>query len=131
MKRMAILLIFVLFLGGCSKQEETVYRVVTGVDVEYRQADNIITRTYHKSNSIESILNYIRILKPYGPVRPEGEYDSGCRITLHYSQGPDTVYIQQGSQYLQKDGGDWKTVDSDRASLLYPLLLLLPSDSEP
>ena len=129
MKRLAIILILAMLLGGCARWEKpATYRVVTGVEVEYRQADNTIRRIYHKPGSMQSILTYIRILKPYGPVNPEGEQDSSCQITLHYSTGPDSVYIQQG-RYLQRDGGDWQSVDSTRASLLYPLLLLLPSDS--
>ncbi len=130
MKRIVFILIFAILLGGCAlSRRESVYRVVTGVEVEYQQQDNTIRRTYQKPGSMQSILTYLRILKPYGPVNPEGNYDSACKITLHYSQGPDSVYIQQGQQYLQKDGGDWESVDSARASLLYPLLLLLPSDS--
>ena len=130
MKRFGIIFLCVILLTGCSiNQKDPVYRVVTGVDVEYRQADNTILRSYHKPASMESILTYLRILKPHGPVNPQGNYDSGCKITLHFSHGQDTVYIQQGSQYIQKDGGDWETVDSSRASLLYPLLLLLPSDN--
>lgn len=127
MKRLAIFLILAILLGGCGRKE-TVYRVVTGVEVEYHQQTDTIRRTYHKPGSMQSILTYLRILQPYGPVNPEGEQDSSCRIILHYSTGPDSVYLQQG-KYLQKDGGDWEAVDTSRASLLYPLLLLLPSDS--
>ena len=130
MKRMAIFLIFAILLTGCGRRDRvSVYRVVTGVEVEYRQEGSTILRTYSKPVSMRSILTYLRILQPFGPVNIEGEQDSYCRIILHYSQGPDSVYIQQGQRYLQKDGGDWASVDSARASLLYPLLLLLPSDS--
>lgn len=129
MKRVAFIFILVILLGGCARTEKpSAYRVVTGVEVEYRQQNSTIRRTYHKPGSMQSILTYLRILQPFGPVNPEGEQDSSCQITLHYSHGPDSIYIQQG-QYLQKDGGDWEAVDSARASLLYPLLLLLPSDS--
>lgn len=130
MKKLAILTALVFVLVGCGREAETpVYRVVTGIEVEYRQQAQVIRRTYHKPASMESILNYLRILKPFGPVYPQGNFDSGCRITLHFSHGPDSVYIQQGQKYLQKDGGEWQTVDASRASLLYPLLLLLPSDN--
>ena len=129
MKKMVFLLLIPLLLCGCmGKVSEPTYRVVTRVEVAYQQQDNTIQRIYHKPGSMQSILTYLRILQPFGPVNPEGEQDSSCQITLHYSTGPDSVYIQQG-QYLQKDGGDWESVDSTRASLLYPLLLLLPSDS--
>lgn len=129
MKRLLFWVILAFLLGGCTRTQTPTYRVVTGVDVEYHQADNIILRSYRKTASMESILTYLRILNAFGPVNPEGSFDTGCKITLHYSHGPDTVYIQQGGQYLQKDGGAWETVDTSRASLLYPLLLLLPSDS--
>ena len=130
MKRLCVIFLCVFLLTGCAaKEEDPIYRVVTGIDVEYQQKDNTIVRTYNQPTSLESILTYIRILKPYGPVIPDEDCDSTCKITLHYSSGPDCVYIQRGGQYLQKDGGDWKTVDTSRASLLYPLLLLLPSDS--
>lgn len=130
MKRLGIVFLCIFLLTGCKTAEkDAVYRVVTGVDVEYRQAGNLLVRSYHKPASMESILTYLRILNPYGPVNPEGSFDTDCKIVLHYSHGPDTVYLQQGSRYLQRDGGDWETVDSSRASLLYPLLLLLPSDN--
>lgn len=129
MKRIAFLLILALTLGGCKQAEEPpVYRVVTGVQVHWERQGDTIDRTYTRSSSIQSILTYLRILKPYGPVNPEGTADSTCRITLQYSQGPDSVYLQQGQRYLQKNGGEWETIDASRASLLYPLLLLLPSD---
>lgn len=130
MKRLCIIFLCIFLLTGCKAEEkEPTYRVVTGIDVEYHQKDNTILRTYNQPTSLESILTYIRILKPYGPVIPDGDCDSTCKITLHYSSGADCVYIQRGSEFLQKDGGDWKTVDTSKASLLYPLLLLLPSDS--
>ena len=129
MKRIFIFLLIALLLGGCAnKKQATGYRVVTGVQVEYNRGEDTIRRVYTKSSSIQSVLTYLRILKPFGPVNPQGTPDRSCRITLQYSQGPDCVYLQQGQNYLQKDGGDWEHIDSVRAGLLYPLLLLLPSD---
>jgi hypothetical protein len=108
---------------------QTLYRVVTGVQVHYERPGNSIDRVYTKPASMQSILTYLRILRPFGPVNPETAEGASCRITLQYSKGPDSVYLQQGQQYLQKDGGDWERIDTNRASLLYPLLLLLPSDN--
>ena len=129
MKRIVVLLLTVLLLSGCSKKEkDNSYRVVTGVQVEYTRQGETISRVYTTPTSMQSVLTYLRILKPYGPVYPDGNTEIMCKIVLHYSQGPDSVYIQQGQRYLQKDGGDWETIDTSRASLLYPMLLLLPSD---
>jgi len=129
MKRMLVVLIAICLFSGCGARKD-VCRVVTGVQVDYKRQDGTIHREYTSPASMQSVLTYLRILKPYGPVIPEGNADTECRITLHFSHGPDSVYLQQGQRYLQKDGGDWEHIDPSRASLLYPLLLLLPSDGE-
>ncbi len=129
MKRVSFLLIFCLLLCGCKREEKLpAHRVVTRVQVDYRQGEQLLQRTYTRPENIQAVLNYLRILKPFGPVVPEGGSGNGCRITLHYSHGPDTVYLQQGNTYLSRQNGSWATIDSKRATLLYPLLLLLPSD---
>ena len=129
MKRIGIFILLALLLVGCKKQAEPVHRVVTGVQVDYYRNGETISRTYTKASSVQSVLTYLRILRPFGPTIPEGEFDSTCRITLRYSHGQDTVYLQQGNRYLSRDGGDWESIDNSRGSLIYPLLLLLPSDA--
>ena len=128
MKRIGIFILLACLLVGCKQQTEPATRVVTGVQVEYYRNGETISRTYTKASSVQSVLTYLRILRPFGPTIPQGEFDSGCQITLQYSHGPDSVYIQQGDKYLRKDGGDWENIDNARANLLYPMLLLLPSD---
>ena len=130
MKKLAILFLSAALLAGCGKKEEAaVYRVVTGVEVEFYRQGEILQRTYSQTASVESVLTYLRILRPFGPTIPQGDFDSGCRITLHYSDGGDSVYEQMGNKYLCRDGGDWQNIESASANLLYPLLLLLPSDA--
>lgn len=128
MKRMGIFLAVCLLLTGCSGRKEPIDRVVTGVQVQFQQQNDTIQRTYTKNTSIQSILTYLRFLKPFGPVLPQGQSATRCQFILHYSHGPDSVYLQQGNEYLQKNGGEWQTIRSSYGSLLYPLLLLLPSD---
>ena len=128
MKRMGIFILLALLLVSCKKQSEPVHRVVTGVQVEYNRNGETLSRTYTKASSVQSVLTYLRILRPFGPTIPEGEFDSTCRITLRYSHGPDSVYLQQGNRYLSRNGGDWESIDNARGGLIYPLLLLLPSD---
>ena len=104
MRRIGIFLLLMVMLAGCSKKPEPVIRrVVTGVQVEYHRNGETIFRNYTKLSSVESVLTYLRILRPFGPTHPKGEFDSSCRITLRYNQGPDSVYLQQGNQYLQRD----------------------------
>ncbi len=129
MKKMVVLLLLPLVLWGCKgKASVPTYRVVTEVQVRYEREDGILIRTYEKPASVQSVLTFLRILQPFGPVNPDTDTDSTCVITLHYSTGEDTVYLLKGQQYLQKDNGNWENVNTARASLLYPLLLLLPSD---
>ena len=129
MKQTILLLLLCAFLCGCEKKEAPpTHRVVTGVQVEYRQGDRLLRRSYSRPENVQSILNYLRILKPFGPVIPEEGDGNGCRITLHFSHGPDSIYLQQGNSYLCRNGGDWESIDSTRATLLYPMLLLLPAD---
>ena len=130
MKRVIFLLIACVFLWGCEKEEEApIHRVVTGVAVEYHRGNKILRRHYTKTENVQSILNYLRILEPFGPVIPEeGDADS-CRSTVEFSSGPDTVYEQRGSSYICCNDGDWEQIDSNRATLLFPMLLLMPSDT--
>ena len=129
MKKIGMFILLAVLLTGCSKKEVPVTRVVTGVQVEYDGHGETIFRTYSRPSSVQSVLTYLRILRPFGPTIPEGEFDSTCQITLHYSHGPDSVYLQQGNKYICRDGGEWQNIDNSRANLIYPLLLLLPSDA--
>lgn len=130
MKRTVILLIVCVLLCGCKKEEKVPeHRVVTGVQVEYHQGERVLRRSYHKTENVQFMLNYLRILKPFGPVIPEEGSADSCQITLQYSHGPDSVYLQRGNSYLCRNGGDWESIDKTRATLLYPMLLLLPSDT--
>ncbi len=130
MKKAVWLLILCVLFCGCKKKETPPdHRVVTGVQVEYHQGEKVLLRNYQKTENVQFVLNYLRILKPFGPVIPEGEQTDNCRITLQYSYGPDSIYLQQGNSYLCRNGGVWESIDRTRASLLYPMLLLLPSDA--
>lgn len=130
MKKAVWLLIICVIVCGCKKkQTPPEHRVVTGIQVEYHQGENVLHRSYQKTENVQFMLNYLRILNPFGPVIPEERQADNCRITLQYSYGPDSVYLQQGSRYLCRNGGPWESIDSARASLLYPMLLLLPSDA--
>ena len=130
MKKLVFVLAICVLLGGCKKEEKTTqYRVVTGVQVAYYQGEKVLQRSYHKTENVQFMLNYLRILKPFGPVIPEEETVDTCQITLEYSNGPDSVYLQRGNSYICRDGGTWESIDRTRGTLLYPMLLLLPSDS--
>ncbi len=129
MKKFAVILILVLLLSGCATRRAPVTQVVTGIQIEFLRPEGVLTRTYSQQESIQSILNYLRIIRPFGPIIPENTHEITCRFTLRYSHGPDSIFVQQGYDYLRRDDGEWQQIDGTQAQLLYPMLLLLPSDA--
>ena len=128
MMRMWGVLFALMLLCGCTKQQEPLAnRVVTGVDVIYSREGKEISRTYNRQESIHAVLNYLRLLEK-GTVAVPEETANRCEFRIHYSYGADTVILQWGDQYLQRNGAPWQSIDSNHGQLLYPLLLLLPSD---
>lgn len=129
MKRIGILLVLAVMLTGCGRHAEIPCRVITGVDVQYQQGGAWVERTYFQQESMEAVLNYLRMLKPEGIVLPDDPQTINCQITVHFSDGTDKLFFQQGNIYLREGDGAWEKIDRQQAQLLYPLLLLMPSDS--
>ena len=128
MKKLAAGLVLAMLLVGCGKTEAVPPRVVIGVEVVYQQHGELLQRSYFREESMRMLLLYLRMLDPRGPMIPEQEDDISCQFILRYSDGTESVFLQQGITYLQKNGGAWEKIDAEQAQLLYPLLLLLPSD---
>ena len=129
MKSIAALLLLGVFLCGfTSATQSPSCRVVTGVQVEYENKGTALTRTYTQDAHIRSVLNYLRMLHPKGNAVPDFPAQSICRIRLQYSSGPDSVFLLQDAAYLRQNDGPWQQIDPQQTQLLYPLLLLLPSD---
>ncbi len=128
MKRIVWFLLVSFFLAGCTAGRMPECRVVTGVEVQYQMPEGQLTRTYTTQSSIQSVLNYLRMLEPTGIAVPAAETEFTCRFTVHYSHGPDAVLFQHGSHCLRWENADWQGINDAQAHLLYPLLLLLPSD---
>ena len=122
MKKCILLFMIAFLCSGCTQEPPPAYRVVTETDVLYIQDGNELHRSYTGTENIQHLLNYIRLLNPREPGLPE------VSITLRYSYGPDRNYYLAGNRYLRCDDGLWLPVDTAQAQLLYPTLLLLPSD---
>jgi len=124
-----ILLFMLAFLcSGCTQESPPAYRVVTGIEVVYVQNGNELHRSYTSTESIQHLLNYLRLLNPREPGLSEIPTPPNCHISLQYSYGPDCNYYLSDNQYLCRDDGLWLPVNPAQAQLLYPTLLLLPSD---
>ena len=132
-------LIFVIVLlcslvGGCmhfvTKTEQAPVRVVTHINITYDNGSIHTQRHYEDAGKMKQVLNYLRLIDPYGrpAVDPEMVGGSQFYIELAYSDGSSKIYRQKADRYMQIDGGDWKTIDPARAEELSLLLGQMESD---
>lgn len=124
---------FCLIMSGCGRIKPPVLplcRVVTQVDIFCQKDNMVIHRHYTKQIKMESVLLYLRLLKPSG--RPDTDPDSVAReiyeITVHFSDGQKKMYRQKAHRYLSVDNNPWKAIDPAQAAQLYALMQHYPSD---
>ena len=127
------LIILACLLTGCAAKEppRPADRVVIAVEVTASLDGELIHRQYENEDKIRTVLHYLRLLAPQRvtPMTPESFRTNAYRITLKMSDGSQVIYHQLHSDYLQKNSGPWKTVDSKVAAQLPKLLKELPGDS--
>ena len=139
MKR-SIALIFVicifpaLVLGGCMQRppsgEQEEFRVVIGVTLRYENGPLNAQRVYTSENKMQRVLDYLRLIDPYGTPQedPEAAPGSNYRITLYFSDGSQTDYFQKSDRYMLRAGDSWKKIDPARAEELGRIMGQLESD---
>ncbi len=129
-----VIYFFATIMSGCGTVDSSaipICRVVTQVDISCRQENMFLQRHYTDSKKMESVLLYLRLLKPLG--KPNTDPDSIARetynITIHFSDGQKRVYRQKAHRYLSIDNHPWRAIDPEQASELYALMGYYPSDS--
>lgn len=133
---LALFLIFILPFSGCSSHSSDrvnkPLRVVTQVDISFQNGPIQARRHYSSSEKMSVILNYLRLVNPYGTPSEDPENADGSlfRIQLTYSDGSSKVYLQKSDRYMRIDDGPWKSVDPNRASGLSELLGKMQSDPD-
>ena len=129
--------LFLLFLSGCChilwEKDAATYRIVTQVNVTYRNGALETQRQFFEEANIRQILGYLRIADPYGKPREDPEQAQGRHfdITLVYSDGSQRLYQQRADRYMRIDGGPWKEIDPQRALILSGLLGMMSGDPAP
>lgn len=120
--------------GGCmhfiSKTEPSPVRVVTHIDITYENGAIRTQRHYQDSGKMSQVLNYLRLIDPYGRPAVDPEFVAGSQfhIELAFSDGSRKIYRQKADRYMQIDGGDWQTINPARAEELSLLLGQMESD---
>ena len=120
---------------GCNRPSEdsglSNFRVVTSVSVYYDNGPISTQRHYTTDSKMQQILDYLRLINPYGAPEedPETATGSDFYIVLSYSDGYQKFYRQKGDRFLQNSDGDWKKIDPSKAEDLSKIVGKLESDS--
>ena len=136
MKKFAKLLILLAFsasiLSGCAKKATVPYRAVTEIDISFRYEDMHLQRHYTQTEKMESVLLYLRLLKPLGKpdADPEQILQDSYEITVRFSDGSTKFYRQKAHRFLCVQDHPWIRIDPGQASGLYALMRHYPSDSQ-
>ncbi len=136
-KVIAVLNLFLLLCNccGCNQQPAdssiSGFRVVTAVTVFYENGPIQALRHYTSDGKMQQILDYLRLISPYGTPGedPETAAGSDYQIVLSYSDGKQKTYRQKADRFLQGVDGRWQNIDPSQAEDLARILGQLESDS--
>lgn len=133
MKRLvALLLILILLMAGCRKEDIAAHRVVTRIDVVCEAFDTYIRRCYTQEEKMQVILFHIRnIGQRFTPeVDPDTLDTPTISITVHFSDGSQKIYQQKDNRFWKEDTLPWKKINMENASGLWQTILMTPGDIE-
>ena len=139
MKRWAkffFLLVIIFALTGCSRtlsQNSVASSLVSSITITCESCDAFTRRDFTSPEKVRLILLCIRRLGPDFPAKTDAEALEGqsLRITLTCADGSQVTYRIKNNQYLRKNGGPWRQINTDNASGFYQLLMTMPSDESP
>ena len=104
--------------------------VVVSADLSCAHEDYLLQRHYTSQEKLRAVLTYLRLVRPLHKTQKDPEAVAGERycIRLHFSSGPDKVYLQHSHRFLSADRDSWLTLRSPQAKRLHDLMTALPSD---
>lgn len=122
-----ILLVFLCPQKICGAKKPT---LISRITVTAGYGENTLMRTYTSEEKMETVLSYLYKLKKTGRARVDPEQLTGIRhqVTIWMSDGSFRTYRIRDCRYLSEGCEPWETLDYGQASLIMPMLYLLPSD---
>lgn len=105
------------------------HHLATAIDVVYRQDDKPVQHSYHNTENIEGILNYLRLLEYAGMPAEDPELQVGTtyRFKIHLADGNQHIYHLHADHYLSQNYKPWIKVESSRS--FAALLAALPEET--
>ena len=131
MKRAFLIFIFIMatLLYGCSfhssnTASQPLCRIVTQITVIQQDDADSTQKLYTDGDKMQSILNYLRLIDPYGSpsVDPKTVEGNTVRIIVSHSDGFEQVYEQKADRFMTVNGGRWMCIDSEKAQALHALI---------
>ena len=117
-------------LSGCGRKSTSAYRAVTAVDISFRYEDMLLQRHYTQNDKMESVLLYLRLLKPLQKVAvPDDDMQDVYNITVRFSDGTARHYQQKAHRFVCRRENVWERIDPAQAAQLYALMRHYPSDA--
>lgn len=117
--------------AGCKKLPPPPPAVSHGlvIQVEIIRSDGF-TRHYTAPEKIDAVLDYLRLLRPLGPIppTPDALQENAYEIVVYLQDGSCRVHRQQSDCFASKDGGYWGSINPDLGQCLPLLMAQFPSD---
>lgn len=130
-KAWLFLLVFCLFLAGCSGKKPartTLCRIATRIEVQRSTPEETYRFGYTEDDKIESVLLYLRCLDTWGFAQEAERPQELWQIQVELSDGSKHIYRQADDRYFQINGSAWLIADQQVASRFHKLIALLPAD---
>ena len=129
-----IAVLSILVFSGCSQNnrgDRIPDRIVTGIDIYCQKPTCTVTRHYTHPEKIETVLTYLRLLRPIGPVVPTEEARQGdlYEIVIHLNNGDHRIHRQRSDSFAITRRPFWGVIDRKLGNKLPFLMALLPSDN--
>lgn len=121
--------------SGCSQNDRgdnIPDRIVTGIDIYCQKPTCTVSRSYTHPEKIETILTYLRLLRPIGPMVLTEQARQGdlYEIVVHLNDGSHRIHRQRADSFAITRRPFWGVIDRQLGSKLPFLMALLPSDNE-
>lgn len=116
--------------GGIHSAQKPLCRVVDKITVHFENGSVQATRQYTDAEKMRRVLNYLRLIDPYGSPEedPEATQGSRIRITLTHADGCQRFYEQRSDRYFSENGGSWMLINPQKAQELSIILGEMESD---